>query len=60
MQFIAPSLPKYWEWLTINFGINATRDVIPRFTTLEQRDYKMITSNFVNQRLTWQYKRKLG
>lgn len=30
MQFIAPSLPKSWEWLTINFGINATRDVIPR------------------------------
>ncbi len=28
------------------------------FTTLEQRDYKMITSNFVNRRPTWQYKKK--
>jgi hypothetical protein len=31
MQFITPSLPKSWELLTINFGINATRGAIPRF-----------------------------
>jgi hypothetical protein len=31
MKFITISLPKSWELLTINFGINVTRGVIPRF-----------------------------
>jgi hypothetical protein len=39
------TIPKFREWLTINYVVNTKGGVLPRFYIFKVKDYKMITSN---------------
>jgi len=57
---IYSTIPKSQEWLIIKKLVNIIKGVLPRFYFFKERNYKIITPNFINEGPTWKCKRELG